>query len=67
MQLGDRDRQGTRSLNEEARRVAWQEKADQPVVFLIVVTLGVIAMMACLTWIGKATGLHGVSSAAQHP
>lgn len=47
--------------------MAWQDKADNELVFLIVVTMGVIALMAVGTWIGKATGLHGLSSAAQHP
>ena len=47
--------------------MAWQEKMDNELVFLVTVTLGVIAIMSILTWAGKATGLHGVSAAAQHP
>ena len=47
--------------------MAWQAKMDNELVFLIVMSLGVIAIMAILTWAGKATGLHGVSAAAQHP
>jgi len=47
--------------------MALAEKLDNELVFLIVVTLGVISIMAILTWAGKATGLHGVSAAAQHP
>ena len=47
--------------------MALAEKLDNELVFLIVVTLGVISIMSILTWAGKATGLHGVSAAAQHP
>jgi hypothetical protein len=47
--------------------MALAEKLDNELVFLIVMTLGVIAIMSILTWAGKATGLHGVSAAAQHP
>ena len=47
--------------------MAWQEKMDNELVFLIVMSLGVIAIMFILTWGGKALGLHGVSAAAQHP
>jgi hypothetical protein len=47
--------------------MALAEKLDNELVFLIVVALGVIAIMSILTWAGKATGLHGVSAAAQHP
>jgi hypothetical protein len=47
--------------------MAWQEKMDNELVFIVVVTFGVIAVMSLLTWGGKALGLHGVSAAAQHP
>jgi hypothetical protein len=47
--------------------MALAEKLDNELVFLVVVTLGVIAICSLLTWAGKATGLHGVSAAAQHP
>lgn len=47
--------------------MAWQEKLDHEVVFLVAVTFGVIALMSILTWFGKSTGLHGVSSISQHP
>ena len=30
--------------------MAWQEKMDNELVFLVVVTLGVIAIMSILTW-----------------
>lgn len=43
------------------------EKLDHEVVFLFAVTLGVLALSALLTWFGKATGHHGISSLAQHP
>jgi hypothetical protein len=47
--------------------MALAEKLDNELVFLVVVTLGVIAIMSILTWAGKATGMTGVSTAAQHP
>lgn len=43
------------------------EKLDHEVIFLIAVALGVAAILSLITWGGKAMGLHGVSSVAQHP
>lgn len=35
------------------------EKLDQPLVFLVIVTMGVIAMMALLSWGFSALGWSG--------
>lgn len=45
----------------------WHETLDHPLVFLIVITIGVMAMSSLFTWGGKATGLYGVASLSQHP
>lgn len=45
----------------------WRETMDHPLVFLIVITLGVMAMSSIFTWAGKSTGLYGVASISQHP
>lgn len=44
-----------------------QELLDHPLVFLFVITLGVMAMSALITTGAKATGLYGVASLSQHP
>jgi membrane-bound ClpP family serine protease len=45
----------------------WRETLDHPLVFLVVVTLGVMAMSSLFTAGAKATGLFGVASLSQHP
>lgn len=35
------------------------EKLDQPLVFLLVITMGVIAMMALLSWLFASLGWTG--------
>lgn len=47
--------------------MALSESLDHEVVFLFAVTLGVLGLSALITWFGKATGHHGISSLAQHP
>jgi hypothetical protein len=45
----------------------WQSNLDHPLVFLIVITIGVMAMSSLFTWGAKASGLYGVASLSQHP
>ncbi len=44
-----------------------RDALDHPLFFLLVITLGVMAMSSLLTWGAKATGYHGVAAVAQHP
>ena len=45
----------------------WRETMDHPLVFLIVITIGVMAMSSLFTWGAKSTGFFGVASLSQHP
>jgi membrane-bound ClpP family serine protease len=45
----------------------WHETLDHPLVFLVVITLGVMAMSSLFTAGAKSTGLFGVASLSQHP
>jgi hypothetical protein len=45
----------------------WQSTLDHPLVFLVVITLGVMAMSSLFTWGAKETGWFGVASLSQHP
>lgn len=45
----------------------WRETLDHPLIFLVVITLGVMAMSSLITAGAKATGLWGVASLSQHP
>lgn len=45
----------------------WRETLDHPLVFLVVITLGVMAMSSLFTAGAKASGLFGVASLSQHP
>lgn len=40
---------------------------DHPIFFLFVVSLGVVSMLALMSWGAKAAGLPGVSMLLQHP
>ena len=44
-----------------------REELDHPLFFLIVVTIGVMAMSSLFTWGFKAAGIHGGAALAQHP
>jgi len=44
-----------------------REELDHPLFFLLVVTLGVMAMSSLITWGAKASGLHGVAAVTQNP
>ena len=45
----------------------WRETLDHPLVFLFVITLGVMAMSSLITYGAKSSGLFGVASLSQHP
>jgi hypothetical protein len=45
----------------------WHETMDHPLVFLIVITIGVMAMSSLITFGAKRSGLYGVASLSQHP
>ncbi len=40
------------------------EALDHPVFFLVVITIGVMSLMAIFKWAGKATGLQGLAAVA---
>lgn len=44
-----------------------RDELDHPLVFLIVITIGVLAMSSLITWGAKASGLHGVAAISQQP
>lgn len=44
-----------------------REKLDHPLFFLLVITLGVMAMSSLITWGAKSAGFHGVAAVSQHP
>lgn len=44
-----------------------RESLDHPLFFLIVITIGVMAMSSLFTWGFKAAGLHGAAAVSQHP
>ena len=45
----------------------WRETFDHPLFFLIIITVGVMAMSSLITAGAKATGLHGVATLMQNP
>jgi len=45
----------------------WHELMDHPLVFLIVMTIGVMAMSSLFTWGAKSAGWNGVATLSQHP
>jgi hypothetical protein len=45
----------------------WQTLLDHPLVFLFVITLGVMGMSSLITVGAKKSGLHGVASLSQNP
>lgn len=40
---------------------------DHPIFFLVVISIGVVCMLAILTWLAKAAGATGLASLLQHP
>lgn len=44
----------------------WSELLDHPLVFLFVITLGVMGMSSLITVGAKKAGLFGVASLSQH-
>lgn len=40
---------------------------DHPIFFLIVLSIGVVCMLAILSWGAKAANLPGISALLQHP
>ena len=49
------------------RRDELASALDHPIFFSLVITLGVVALMAVFTWILKSVGLPGAAALYQHP
>lgn len=43
------------------------EALDHPIFFLLVISIGVVCMLAVLTWAAKAANLPGLAALAQNP